>query len=105
MPPFNLKPLDQVSPETIKVCRKFDEKYKSRCIESIVSSQRFHHKFYLNVFKGTEFVSWLVKKKLVRNRKQGEELGKRLVEGRIISHVSKKRDFYDSFHLYKFESL
>ena len=98
-------PIEEVPNGTIEICKKFEEKYKTRCKEDIVRNQRFHHKYYLNVFKGNEFVSWLVGHKLVKNRKQGEELGKKLIDGGVILHVSNKRHFYDSFNLYKFNAL
>ena len=103
--PYQPVPMDQVPRQTTEICRKFEEKYKSKCIEDIVRNQRFHYKFYLNVFKGNEFVNWLVKQKFVKSRKQGEELGKKLIQGRVIHHVSNKQAFFDSFHLYKFDSL
>ncbi len=102
--PFELPPIDKVPASTLDICKKFDEKYKSKCREDIVRNHRFHYHFYLNVFKGNEFVSWLIKQKLVRTRKQGEELGKKLIDGRVIHHVSNKRGFYDSFNLYKFDN-
>ena len=62
----------------------------------------FHHKYYRNVFKSSDFIDWLIRRHLVKNRKQGEELGRMLVDGRIIHHVSHKRNFYDGHHFYKF---
>jgi hypothetical protein len=102
--PFELKPLDQVASNVLEVCKKFEDKYKTKCFGDIVRNQRFHYHFYLNVFKGNELVSWLIKKRLVRTREQGEQLGQQLVEGRVIHHVSRKRNFYDSFNLYKFDN-
>jgi hypothetical protein len=102
--PFSLPPLDKLPIETVQICQKFDRKYKSRCIDEVVRNQRFHHKFHMNVLKGSDFVTWLVRNKLVKNRKNGRELGKKLVAGRVLHHVSHKRDFFDNFNLYKFDS-
>ena len=102
--PYKATPLDQVPEATIRSCKKFEDRYKLCCRQEIVRNQRFHHRYYLNVFKGSELVTWLLRHRLVRSRKEGELLGKKLVEGRVITHVSKSRHFYDSFNLYKFEN-
>lgn len=74
--PFKLPQLDQVPQETIEICRRFEQKYKILCQNDIVRNQRFHHKYYTNVFKGSDFIDWLLKRRLVETRSQGEELGK-----------------------------
>jgi hypothetical protein len=101
--PYNLPKLEDLDPKTIEICQKFNEKYKEKCIASkIVKDQRFHYEFYFSVFKGSDLIDWLLKKKLIKNRKQGQDLGKCLINGRVISHVTEKRHFYDGFNLYKF---
>lgn len=100
--PFKLPDLDDLPQETIDMCKKFELKYKSKCANKIVKDLRFHHKFYRSVFKGSDLIDWLIKKNLADTRAKGEEIGKKLVEGQIISHVTHKRHFYDGYHLYKF---
>ena len=94
--------MENVQQETINLCSKFERKYKTKCSDKIVRDLRFHHKYYRNVFKGSDFVDWLIKKKLVDTRTKGQEFGKKLIEGRIMSHVTHKRHFFDGYHLYKF---
>ena len=103
--PFKLPPIESLDIRTREICKKFNEKYKSSCIAQIVRDQRFHYKFYIGVFKGSEFVDWLVKKKLVKTRNQGVNLGRNLLLGRVLHHVSNKRNFHDDFNLYRFNSL
>lgn len=38
--PFKLLPLEEVPLDTIEICKKFDEKYKSKCSNDIVKNQR-----------------------------------------------------------------
>jgi len=92
----------EIPEETIEICEKFQKEFKEICAKSIEKNQRFHYTFYVNVFSGSELIDWMIAKKLVRNRQNGEFLGRKLLEGHLIHHVSFKRDFYDGFNLYKF---
>lgn len=98
------KPLmeHEIPEETIEVCEKFEKTYKDQCSKSIEKNQRFHYTLYENVFTGSDMVDWFMVKKLVKDRKQGKFLGRKLIQGNLIHHVSFKRDFYDGFHLYRF---
>jgi hypothetical protein len=98
------KPLteSELPEETVEICEKFERQYKEVCAKSIEKNQRFHYTFYVNVFSGSDLIDWMISKKLVKNRLHGEFLGRKLLEGHLIHHVSFKRDFYDGFHLYKF---
>jgi hypothetical protein len=91
-----------ISEETTKICEKFEKQYKRKCVKSIQKNQRFHYTFYQHVFSGSDMVDWFISHNLVKNRNQGERLGRKLIEGRVIHHVTSKRDFYDGYHLYKF---
>jgi len=98
------RPLDEseIPEETREICEKFERQYKNLCARAIEKNQRFHYKFYVNVFSGSDLIDWMIAKKLIKSRLHGEYLGKKLLQGHLIHHVSKKRDFYDGFHLYKF---
>lgn len=39
--PFNLPKLEEVDTKTIRICQKFNEKYKDNCVNSIVKDQRY----------------------------------------------------------------
>ena len=39
--PFNLPKLEEVDAKTIEICQKFNEKYKEKCVNSIVKDQRY----------------------------------------------------------------
>jgi hypothetical protein len=49
-------------------------------------------------------VDWLKRNRLAKNRRKAVDIGRKLVEGRIIQHVSIKRHFHDGFHFYRFVS-
>lgn len=100
--PFKLPPLDQVPLRTIEICKKFEQKYKLKCQIEIERNFRFHHKYYVNVFKASDLVEWLKRNRLAKNRKKAIEFGRILIEGRVIEHVSLKRDFHDGFQFYRF---
>lgn len=42
--PFKLVPLDEVSRETIDICKKFQKRYQSKCAKSIVKNHRYKKK-------------------------------------------------------------
>jgi len=93
-----------VPSETKELCRKFDEHFKQSCFEEIVQDYKFHYRIYQDSFKGSDLVNWLVDRKLAKNRTKAIEYGRKLLNGRVITHVSNKRHFHDGFHLYKFNS-
>ena len=102
--PLKLSPIEEVADETKELCKKFKERYMPRFIDQIVKNHRFHHKFYIDVFTGKDFVDYAIEQHLVKNKRQAIELGNKLIYGRVIQHVSKKRLFYDDgFNYYRFE--
>ena len=87
----------------LNFCQKLIyQKKLQKYVKSIQKNQRFHYTFYQHVFSGSDMVDWFISHNLVKNRNQGERLGRKLIEGRVIHHVTSKRDFYDGYHLYKF---
>jgi hypothetical protein len=102
--PLKLPPIEEIPSETIEICKRFKERYISRFVNQIVKNHRFHHKFYIDVFTGNDFVNYAIELNLVKNKKQAVELGNKLIFGRVIQHVSKRRFFYDDgFNYYRFE--
>lgn len=101
--PFNILPFDELSEETVDKCKKFENKYRESCARAIEKDQRFHYTLHHNVFSGSDLIDWLISKRLVKTRKQGKHLGRDLIQGRLIHHVSFKRDFHDGYNLYKFD--
>ena len=63
---------------------------------------RFHYKYYRRVFKARDFVDWLKRNRLAKNRRKAVEFARQLLEGRVIQHVSLNRHFHYGFHLYRF---
>jgi hypothetical protein len=63
---------------------------------------RFHYNYYRRVFKASDFVDWLKRNRLAKNRRKAVEFARQLIEGRVIQHVSLNRHFHYGFHLYRF---
>jgi hypothetical protein len=101
--PLKLPLIEEIPEETVEICRRFNEKFTSRFSAEIVKNHRFHHKFYYDVFTGGDFVDMALGLNLIKNRKQAVSLGNKLIYGRVIEHVSKKRLFFDDgFNYYRF---
>lgn len=85
----------------MEFCKKFERLHKSKCLK-ILKNIKFHHKYYSSVFRGSDLIDWFIKKKIACSRTEAEILGKKLIDGRIIRHVTQNRSFYDGYHLYTF---
>ncbi|KAF1452576.1 DEP domain-containing mTOR-interacting protein, partial [Pygoscelis papua] len=56
---------------------------------------------YERTFVASEFIDWLIQEGEATTRSEAEQLGRRLLEHRIIQHVSSKHHFMDSNLLYQ----
>lgn len=102
---FKLPQIEHVPKETLDMCKLFETKYKAECIRKLTRDQRFHYKFYRNVFTGSDLVDWLLRKRLVKTRSQAVAFGRKLVISRVIHHVSHNRHFYDNYNFYRFNDF
>lgn len=100
--PLKLVSQSELPDATLEICNKFEDRYRAKCASALEKKQRFHYNLYEDVFSGEELIGWFIANKLVKTRKHGKNLGRKLIEGRVMHHTSFKRDFYDGFHLYKF---
>ena len=57
---------------------------------------------YQEVFTGEDFVAWLINVGLAGDRQEGVHYGERLIEGRVMEHIVRKRTFYDKNYYYRF---
>ena len=63
---------------------------------------RYHFKTYQSVFKGSDFVDWLMRHELAESREDAVHYGETLLEGHLIVHVSNEHHFHDEDYFYKF---
>ena len=92
--------------ETVLTCQRFLQYHKSACVSAIG-----HHvegafgQVYTDVFAGEQLVSWLINVGLVEDREEGVEYGGRLLLGRVLEHIDKRRSFHDRDYLYRLVRL
>ena len=68
----------------------------------IYSITRFRFKTFKSVFTGRVLCDWLVKIGLAEDRDGAVAYGRRLLLGRVITHINSEQHFHDSPHFYKF---
>ncbi len=66
------------------------------------SIDRYRLRRYQKVFIGSALCDWLIKSGLCRDRGECTAYGRRLVMGRVISHVTGEHHFHDLPYFYKF---
>ena len=66
-----------------------------------IKARHYHLKLYKRCFVGSEAVDWLVKN-LNISRTKAVAIGKRLVDKKVIHHVSDEHSFEDGFLFYRF---
>ena len=96
-----LPPIESIRAETKAKCEQFIAFHKENCIQDIV----FEHQIDRNrchVFRGKDFVDWILTTGIASNRSEAEVYGQHLLIGRIIQHLTCSQHFNDSTFLYKF---
>lgn len=53
-----------------------------------------------NVFRGVDFIDWLLKNGITDGRAAAVKYGRRLILGRVIEHTDQEEHFYDSTTLF-----
>lgn len=89
--------------ETKHVCEQFLTHHLERCKEAIAKDTRWRMRTYRNVFRGACLVRWLISCGLARDEIEAELYGKRLLDGRLIAHISNGYHFSNSQLLYNFK--
>lgn len=88
--------------ETLHICEQFKKHHLSKCKRDIQRSKRWRLKVYEDVFSGRKFVDWLIEVGLARDRTEGVNYARHLIEGRIVRHINEIYHFYDKNLLYTF---
>ena len=100
---ISLPQLEALAPETVLTCHRFIQYHMAACISAIGQSvQGTFGRCYEDVFTGEDLVSWLINVGLAEDRTDAVEYGSKLVLGRVMEHIDKRRSFYDRSYLYRF---
>jgi len=88
--------------ETKLLCTNFKEYYLDKCKSEILFQLNERNNEFCYVFRGQALVDWLLKENLADNRKDAEQFSRKLLEGRLIEHITNEQYFNDNTYLYKF---
>lgn len=93
---------NSLSSETKQICEQFRNHHLENCKKDIAKDKRWRIKIYRKVFFGSDFVDWLIKVGLAKDRIQASHYAKCLVDGRALRHINNVYHFHDKNLLYTF---
>lgn len=88
--------------ETRTTCHQFLTFHIQTCRQQLCKDHRFRLQKFQKVFTGCELCDWLQKAGLAADRSEALAYGKRLLLGRVITHVTGEYHFHDSPYFYRF---
>ncbi|KAK7168610.1 hypothetical protein R3I93_004817 [Phoxinus phoxinus] len=92
-----------VASEEIRLtCTQFLTYHKQQCVRDIVQKKRCGEKSSAETFLGSEMVRWLQSVGLAADPGEALAYGSRLLEGRVIQHISLEFGFLDEALHYRF---
>ncbi|XP_077072409.1 lysosomal cholesterol signaling protein [Siphateles boraxobius] len=92
-----------VASEEIRLtCRQFLAYHKQQCVRDIVQKKRCGERSTAETFLGSEMVRWLQSVGLAADPGEALAYGSRLLEGRVIQHISLEFGFLDEPLHYRF---
>ncbi|KAK7153650.1 hypothetical protein R3I94_007136 [Phoxinus phoxinus] len=92
-----------VASEEIRLtCTQFLTYHKQQCVRDIVQKKRCGEKSTAETFLGSEMVRWLQSVGLAADPGEALAYGSRLLEGRVIQHISLEFGFLDEALHYRF---
>jgi hypothetical protein len=69
-----------------------------------IKDRWWHLKLYKTCFVGSEFVSWLIKNKKVKDKEEAVEFGQYLMDIYVFKHVCSSEPFLDGEYFYRLQS-
>ncbi|KAL5292337.1 GPR155 family protein [Megaselia abdita] len=99
---LNLPNWASLSSKTKNICEQFRNHHLENCKKDIAKDKRWRIKIYRRVFFGSDFVDWLIKVGLAKDRIQASNYAKCLVDGRVLRHINNVYHFQDKNLLYTF---
>lgn len=99
---LQLPTYNELTPETLHICEQFTTHHLDSCRKTIAKDRRWRIRVYKKVFYGNEFVDWLIKVGLARDRMEANNYARRLIDGRVLRHINNVYHFYDKNLMYTF---
>lgn len=99
---LNLPAWEDLDEETRLICERFVNHHLGNCRLAIACDRRWRIRVYRNCFHGRQFVDWLIEVGLANDRVEAVKYGKRLVDGRVLRHITSRQHFTDQTYLYTF---
>lgn len=99
---LNLPAWEDLDEDTRLICERFVNHHLANCRQAIACDRRWRIRVYRNCFHGGQFVDWLVEVGLANDRVEAVKYAKRLVDGRVLRHITNRQHFYDKTYLYTF---
>lgn len=93
---------EDLDADTKLICERFVMHHLEHCRQAIACDRRWRIRVYRNCFHGTQFVDWLCEVGLANDRVEAVKYAKRLVDGRVLRHITNGHHFYDKSYLYTF---
>ena len=91
----------KLSYETKLICDNFKKNLMDKCKSEILFQLNEQNEFCY-VFRGNALIDWLISQELADSRKDAERFSQKLLEGKIIEHITNEQYFHDTTYLYKF---
>jgi len=67
-----------------------------------IKDRRYHMKIYKSCFLGSHCVAYMLEHQIAKSEKEAIDIGNKLVDAKIISHVTKDHKFCNKNYFYKF---
>lgn len=99
---LSLPAWEDLDEDTRLICERFVNHHLGNCRLAIACDRRWRIRVYRNCFHGGQFVDWLIEVGLANDRVEAVKYAKRLVDGRVLRHITNRHHFYDKTYLYTF---
>lgn len=93
---------EDLDEDTRLICERFVNHHLGNCRLAIACDRRWRIRVYRNCFHGGQFVDWLIEVGLAMDRVEAVKYAKKLVDGRVLRHITSRHHFYDKNYLYTF---
>ena len=101
-----LPQLENLPAHTLMTCNRFIKYHLTACLSAIARSvEGTFGTVQEDVFSGEDMVTWLINVGLADDREDAVEYASKLVSGRVVAHIDKRRSFYDNEYLYRFTKV
>ncbi|XP_005107005.1 integral membrane protein GPR155 isoform X2 [Aplysia californica] len=99
---LHLPKMTELDSVTRQTCQQFTDYHKENCSRDIVKERKFRFRTFKGVFTGAALCDWLIRIGLADDRDSAIAYGRRLILGRVITHINSEQQFHDAPYFYKF---